>query len=351
MEIARGLDPSRFESTVLTLEGLQSSSLQRDLNDCGIRVESLEKRQGSDPRMFWRFFRALRRIKPDLLHTHLYVLPYVTPVLALRRIPCLHTVHSIAEKEATGLVRVFNSLSFRLGTIPVGISPAVCESIRRIYHPAKVPVIPNGIDLRPFRNPRGIRNSWRSRNGFSEEDFIIASVGRLHPLKNFSLLLSAFAELSARYTNLKLMIAGEGPFRQELERTIDELRIADRVCLAGERSDIPHLLLASDVYTNTSLWEGNPLSVIEAMAAGLPVIAPAVGGIPDLIEDGVDGVILTPDHKEDLAHAMAEIIDSQDLRCRLGEAARTKAQRTMSTTEMVRTYEELYEELLGPSSL
>ena len=350
MEIARDLDPSCFEVTVLLLETLQGTRLEHELQERDVRIESLQKRQGPDPRMFWRIYRAFQRHRPDILHTHLNVLQYVLPALALRRIPCLHTMHNIAEKEAIGLVRFFNSLSFRFGTIPVGISPLVRESVRRLYRVRKVPLIPNGIDLRPFRNTHGIRGAWRSRNGFSEEDFLIVSVGRLYPQKNFPLLLSTFAEFAPRHSNLKLIIAGEGQFRKDLERRIDELRIADRVYLAGERSDIPNLLLASDLYITTSLWEGNPLSVIEAMAAGLPVIASAVGGIPDLIEEGIDGLLVPPDDRQELLHAMSDMMDSPEQRRRLSTAARMKAFRTMGTTEMVRAYEALYEEFYIASS-
>jgi glycosyltransferase involved in cell wall biosynthesis len=346
VEIARGLSPERFAAVVLTLEPISDTRLVRDLHSANIRIDTLKKCRGPDLRMFQRFAGALKRYKPDILHTHMYVMPYVGLARWLKRIPSVHTVHNVAEKDATGLVRLSNSLAFRLGTIPIGISPRVRDSIDSLYHPRRVTLITNGIDLRSFRQAQEVRSDWRLRNGYAERDFVIASVGRLDPQKNFPILLAAFAELGHRHDELKLMIAGEGQCRKDLEKKIDELHIGDRVRLAGERSDIPEMLLACDLYVTTSLWEGNPLSVMEAMAAGLSVVASAVGGIPDLIDDGISGILLTPNDQKQLVHSVEKMIDCPEQRRRLGEAARTKAFRTMDVLGMVRAYEELYEQLL-----
>ncbi len=347
VEIARGLNRERFETTILTLERISDSRLLLDLNGADIRVDSLDKRRGPDPRMFQRFVSAVKRHKPDVLHTHLYVMPYVVPARWLTRIPSVHTVHNVAEKDATGLVRLANVLAFRLGTIPIGISPKVRDTIDRLYHPGRVPVIPNGIDLRRFRQAQDVRSVWRLRNGYSDRDFVIASVGRLDPQKNFPLLLDAFAKLGSRHRKIKVLIAGEGQCRGELENKIRELQIGDRVRLDGERSDVPEMLLSSDLYVATSLWEGNPLSIMEAMAAGLAVIAPGIGGIPDLIDDRLNGILLPPNNLERLVQAIRELIDPPEQRRRLGTAARAKAFETMDVSSMIRAHEDLYESLVA----
>jgi glycosyltransferase involved in cell wall biosynthesis len=342
VDVACGLDPSQFESMVLTLEPLADTYLERLLHASGIRVISLEKRSGTDPRMFWRLLRVARRYKPEILHTHQYVLPYVAPVRCFQRIPCLHTVHSLAEKDAAGLVRFVNFVAFRSGTVPVGISGRVRESIDLLYHPKNIPLIPNGIDVRPFRNTTNVRARWRRMNGFAEEDLLIVSVGRLSVEKNFSLLLSVFAELSRKIDNLRLIIAGDGNCRDDLQRRIEELHISDRARLIGERSDIAEMLISADLYITTSLWEGNPLSVMEAMAAGLPIVASRVGGIPDLIDHDVHGMLLAPNDQKVLVHSVADLINSPFRMRKLGDAARAKAFETMDVAGMVRGYERLY---------
>ncbi|WP_348262402.1 glycosyltransferase [Telmatobacter sp. DSM 110680] len=351
VEVARGLDRSRFEVTVLTLEPLADTRLERDLQNSGVKIHALDKRPGPDARMYPRSFRALGHYRPDILHTHLYVLPYIAPAEWLYKVPSLHTIHNLAEKDATGFVRVANSLAFRMGTIPVGISPRVAESVHRLYHSRRIPLIPNGIDVKPFRGAQDVRARWRSRNGYSQQDFLIASVGRLDPQKNYSQLISACAELRRGHRSVKLIIAGEGQCRNDLQKIIDEFALDDTVRLAGERSDVVDMLLASDLYISTSLWEGNPLSVMEAMAAGLAVIASSVGGIPDLIDDGINGILIPClDHKI-LLRSVGEVINSADLRRRLGEAAREKAFDRMDVSGMICAYGKLYEELAVARSI
>jgi glycosyltransferase involved in cell wall biosynthesis len=145
------------------------------------------------------------------------------------------------------------------------------------------------------------------------------------------------------------VLAGEGVLRARLQRQVNEMDLTSRVHFLGLRRDIPDVLGASDIFTLSSDWEGNPLSVIEAMAAGLPIVSTAVGGVPELLQDGKEGFIVEPGRGEQLSEAMMVLLNNAGLRRAMGTAASTRAKENFDVSAMVRAYEELYSEAPHPS--
>jgi len=210
----------------------------------------------------------------------------------------------------------------------------------KVAHPDQLVVIHNGIDPRPFLQADGTRVQ---RQLGLEEGPMLTFVGRLAPQKDPLTLLRAIQNLSRG----KLFLIGDGPLRFQAERFIRQNRLASRVILTGARMDIPDILAASDVFVLPSRWEGLPLVIIEAMMAGLPVVASRVGGVPELVEDGITGFLVPPGDSEALAEALQWLIEDKELRRRMGEAGREKALRKFTLDRMLRETQALYEEILA----
>jgi glycosyltransferase involved in cell wall biosynthesis len=191
-------------------------------------------------------------------------------------------------------------------------------------------VIPNAVD---------VAGAPRVEPGRRERPLIVA-VGRLKAPKDFLTLVRALGRLEP--ASFEAVIVGEGPDRPLLEDEIRGLGLTDRVRLAGERHDIPELLAASDIFALASSSEGMPVSVLEAMAAGLPVVASRVGGLPEQVVHGETGVLAAPGDPEDLAEALARLVADGELRRRLGAAGRARAEQSFDLEPFRRAHLELY---------
>jgi glycosyltransferase involved in cell wall biosynthesis len=285
-----------------------------------VPVFYLGKRPGLDPRMYPRLKRVLREYRPDVVHTHSYVMRYVLPVARARLV---HTVHNIAEREVDALGRLVHRIAWRAGAVPVAVSEEVARSFQRVYR-FEPKVIPNGIDTAAYVRP-GARESWRAAHGFGERDRIVVSVARLDPQKNPRGLVEAFA----RVPDAHLVLAGAGSLGMEPP---------PRVHLLGVVEDVPELLAAADAFALASDWEGQPVSILEAMAAGLPVAATAVGGVPEVVEHGVTGLLVPKGGMCALGDAIATVLHAPEM----GDAGRRRAAR-FDIARMVEAYAAVFE--------
>lgn len=342
------LNRDRFRVGAVSLYDRQGTDLEYMLESEGIPVWYLGKRLGFDPRMYPRLESVFREFRPDVIHTHMYVLRYLLPSLLLRRARAwVHTVHNLAEKEVDGVGRGIHRLAFRLGVVPVAIARGVAKSLERVYGLRDVPLIPNGIPVAQYALGEGAGKVWRAKEGFGRSGVLLVSVARFSSQKGHETLVRAFALAAASYPQLRLLLVGDGPLRPNLEGLVRRLGIVDRVRFLGVRTDVPEILAASDVFVLSSWWEGNPLSVMEAMAAGKPVVATAVGGVPELVLDGVSGLLVAPGDVEGLAQAISKLILDAHLRFRMAREALNEARKRFDISVMVRQYEALYDRLLA----
>ena len=213
------------------------------------------------------------------------------------------------------------------GELEAGIRARTCRRDRTV-------VIHNGVGLeRPQRAP-----------GPAPQPATLLSVGRFRPPKDFTSLIRAMAALEPGTARLR--IAGDGPDRPAIEQEIATLGLHETVELLGTRADVDELLAAADVFVLSSDSEGLPMSVLEAMAAGLPVIASAVGGVPELVADKETGALVPPRDSQALAAAIREIAGDPQLRDRLGQAGRRRARQEFSLEACRRRHLDLYRDLL-----
>jgi glycosyltransferase involved in cell wall biosynthesis len=310
--------------------------------------------QVSDVPLAWlhnRHLNALfRRYHPAVVHTHLSGIRYALPLTMKYRTPVrIHTLHNIAEQEigerANRLVRL---LAFRYrigGFVPVAIAQEVARTFEQLYGYKNQPVIPNGIPVEDYAPNSEQSYRVRQELGVEPNAVVILHVGRFTEQKNHSLLLRAFARLRSSQP-VYLLLAGGGELLEPIQQLARELGIAERVRFLGVRSDVPAVLNAADIFTLPSRYEGNPMSVMEAMAAGLPVVATAVGGVPELVEESVSGFLTPNEDLEALVTAFQCLVDSAELRRRMGEAALRRAHEKFDIRHTVRAYEDLYEAIL-----
>lgn len=318
--LAEGLDPAQFETGIVSLYDAFPEGFRP-----GVPTHYLGKRPGLDPRMVPRLAALMRKLRPHIVHTHSYVLRYAWPARILSGGgPIVHTIHNLADRELDRFGRGLHSAAIRRGVRSVAISQEVARSFRELYHAEPCAIIPNGADLPPSHT------DWRSANGFGPGDLLIVSVARLDAQKNPLLLIDAFTRAFADDPRCHLLLAGGGPLSRE----------APRVHYLGVRTDIPDLLAAADIFALASDYEGLPVAVIEAMAAGLPIVATAVGGIPELIDE----VLVPPGDVQALAGALAELARNPERGRALGVVSSIRAQR-FTPAPMIAAYAALFAEI------
>lgn len=352
VHIVSGLNRRRFEPIVISLASPMSCDLDQLLDEAGVEVRYLGKRPGFDYRMYHRLHRILKKYQPDVVHTHLQVLRYALPtMLLLKHTSLFHTVHNLAEREIERPARFIHRYAFGHGVVPIAVAEEVALSLRRLYGIAQCRVIANCIPTETYARPQVPRELWRAKEGFEESDILFVCVARFAPQKNHALLLNAFARTPASNPRARLLFVGDGALRAELEARAKSLGLAGSVRFLGLRSDIPDVLGASDVFVLSSDYEGNPLSVLEAMASGLPIVSTAVGGVPSLVEGGTHGFLVQPGDLEGLARSMESLLRHRGVRQSLGMAAARRARENFDVSDMVRAHEEVYENVATNSHL
>jgi glycosyltransferase involved in cell wall biosynthesis len=350
VHIVRRLDRQRYEPVVISFTRRLGCDLDRMLEEAGVEVRYLGKRPGFDYRMYFRLHPVLRDCQPDIVHTHLHVLRYALPfLLLLKRVSLLHTVHNLAEREIEPRARWIQRYALNHGVVPVAVAKEVALSLERLYGIQRCRVISNGIPTDSYACPQTPRREWRTKERFGTDDILFVCVARFAPQKNHSLLLKAFAQGPASDPKAHLVLVGEGVLREQLEEQAKSLGLAGQVHFLGLRTDIPDVLGAMDVFVLSSDWEGNPLSVMEAMASGLPIVSTAAGGVADLVESGKQGLIVPLGDVQGFSGAMISLLRNQEARQRLGLAAARRARQSYDVSTMVRAYEELYDSVFHQS--
>jgi len=284
----------------------------------------------------------LRRERPRIVHASSSKAGVLGRLAAVAtRVPIrFFTVHGWAFSAYSGLAsrlyRVSDRLMAPLTTVTIcvsetelaaGLEAGTCSAERSV-------VIHNAVD---------VASAPRSRHDQATPRLI--AVGRLKAPKDFLTLIRALAALPDQ--EYEALIVGDGPDRSEVKAEIQRLGLEDRVQLAGERSDVPELLAASDVFVLSSRSEGLPVSVLEAMAAELPVVASGVGGLAELVVDGETGILVPPGDEAALAEALGRLVEDSELRRRLGAAGRARAESSFDLSAFRRAHLELYDRQLG----
>jgi glycosyltransferase involved in cell wall biosynthesis len=330
VEMARHRDQERFDVEVIVLG--RRGLLADEIEGLGVPVTALAAGEGVRPglvaRLAWHFWRR----GTHAVHTH-DERPHIhaTPAAWLAGVPrVVHTRHSQGAKLSPRQTKVVNALA-RLTDRFVcvsrdGLKRALVSGLPR----SRVMLLWNGIDLSRFRATGPVPQGP------------VVTVARLSPEKDVANLVRATSLIAEKEPGVRVLVAGDGPCMADLRRESSDRRLAGVLEFLGVVRDIPPLLARAGVFVLPSLSEGVSLTLLEAMACGLPVVATAVGGSPEAVEDGVTGLLVPPADPAALAAAILRVWRDPELARRLGAAGRRRAERHFDVVRMVRAYEGLY---------
>jgi glycosyltransferase involved in cell wall biosynthesis len=318
------------------------------LRSDGIPVIAYGRRPGMDLTVAWRMAADIRAHRVDVLHAHQYT-PFFYSALAGRlsrvRPQVIFTEHGRHFPDGvSSRRRLINRLVFDRLADHVN---AVCEfSARSLsvvdgFSPARIEVIPNGVDAATYAATADVRAS-RAHVGLDPDRRYVVAIARFHPVKDHKTLVRAFAEVANTVPDVDLLLAGDGELRTELTDLAQRLGIAARVRFLGIRTDVPALLQAADVFALTSLSEAASITLLEAMASAVPVVATAVGGNPELVRDDVDGCLVPRGDCAAVAAAIVKLLREPALAQKLGRAAQERVRTTFRLADTVARYYGLY---------
>jgi glycosyltransferase involved in cell wall biosynthesis len=312
----------------------------------------------NDARALRRLGAVMRGFRPQIVHTHTAkagILGRLAALLFQRPRPLIvHTYHGhVLEGYFSPLLSdVYRRLERALGRasdLLIGVSQATVDDLVRlgIAPRERFRVVPLGLDLDPFAEITAEPGSeLRTEMGAGPDHVVFSYVGRLVPIKRIDLLLRGFAQTPADGGSPRLLIAGDGEIRPQLERLAETLGVRDRIRFLGYRRDVNHVIAASDAAVLSSENEGTPVSLIEAAAAGRPAVATEVGGVPEVVSPET-GILVPPGDEAALARGMSRLAGDPELRQAMGRQARQRALERYSASRLVSDVKALYEELLA----
>ena len=329
-------------------------ALVGELEALGVKTHCLGARHTTDPRWVLALRRLLRSRAYDLVHTHSPVPAAAVRVLLRGQTTAVvHTEHNVWPRYGR-LTRWCNAATYRRNRLVIAVSDGVAASIdvpallgRGAVPPVEVVV--QGVNTGQVRQGDAARKEGRNRLGLvggNEGDLVVGTVGNLTTKKNHALLLEAFADLRRSAPHVRLVVVGSGPLDDPLKAQAERLGIADATAFLGSRDDVLELLPGFDVFALSSEHEGLPIALLEAMATGLPSVATEVGGIPEVLQHGVQGLLVDSGDAAGLTAALAKLVGDPDLRAALGQSARQRASAFDIAPVAARTLD-LYERVLG----
>jgi len=355
-QLLRRLDRSRFEPTVVSLK--PPGEIAARIRTLGIEV--LSPGIGDETGAFaaLELFLEARRLPRllggrsfDIVHSLLFRANLLARLAAPRlgRPPLINAIRVTPEEEGPWLRRV-DRLSSRRVSCFLALSATLAKNLeaRLTLPPGRVRAIANGVDLAEAdRALAAARPTARRQFGLLPPEIAIVCVGRLHRQKGLVHLLGAFHALLQEQPTARLLLAGAGPDRAALSGTVEALRLGHFVRFLGTLADPWPLLAAADIFALPSLWEGMPNALLEAMAAGLPAVATAVGAVPEMVVDGREALVVPPGDTGALARALAELAASPARRREMGVLARQRVEGAYRVEATVAQTERLYDELLA----
>jgi glycosyltransferase involved in cell wall biosynthesis len=316
--------------------------LRTQFRERGFEPNTFDIRGQIDPLGLAQIVRLLRRLRVDVVHTHEFQMSVYGGLAAwLQGTPFVITMHGGRYYAERLRRRLALRWSVRRCRALVGVSAATAaELVARLGVPASaVQVVHNGVRYRA-----GDPSKLRAELGIAPEELLVVAVGNLYPVKGHAGLLDALSILDRGPDEApwRLAIAGRGKEEDTLRRMIASRGWERRVHLLGYREDIADVIAAADVFAMPSLSEGLPLALVEAMFAAKPIVASRIGGVPEVVSDGVEALLTPPGDAATLAARLRHLLSSAELRSRLGRSARQRASERLSAERMTDAYERLY---------
>ncbi len=345
-------DPSKYKPTLATLTG--PGDLIDEARRLGIEGYHLDCR--SPFGATFRLRGLLRKVRPDIVHSYLFhtniLSRFLRPFCRIPKLICgmrsvyfpgaypgwYHRLDGFTRRLCEGFIA--NSYAGKRSLVQMAGIPA-----------EKIDVVPNGIDIQRFERDRATNREWLVKEfSLPEDAFVFGIVAQLRPRKHHALLFRSLQTALRTEPSIYLLVIGDGPEYDRLKRLQEKLGLESHVTMAGYRAEIPEILAGLDAFVLPTSLEGSPVSVMEAMVSGLPVIVANAGGVVELIEDGKTGLLVEPQDENELTQAMLRLAHDPQLRRRIGENAKERIRSEYSFEEMARRIEAVYDKVMGEKS-
>jgi len=361
--LTAGLDKNRFESLLVIgaisdIDG-DMSYLVDEYNISPIKIPELGRDIGSisDLLSLYKLIKLMKKEKPDIIHTHqskagvlgrlagiLVGVPYIVHTFHG------HVFHSYFGKFKSGVFILTERFLAKFTSKLIAISPLQFDDLCKKYRlavPEKFSLIPLGFDLSQFLNSKIYVGKFREELNLSINTFLVGIVGRLTGVKNHKLFLHSAKRVLETIPNVKFIVVGDGELSEKLKELTNNLGITENVIFLGWRRDMPNIYADLDLVVLTSLNEGTPVALIEAMASGKAVVSTAVGGVPDIIENGKSGILVPTKDEKKLADAIVELLSDSVKRKSYGEYGREFVRDKYNKERLFADIAKLYEELVS----
>ena len=294
-------------------------------------------------------YRLMKKKQIHVVRTHRYRSNLYGRLAAfLAGVPVIiASVHDNYRTDKRPKRRIMNRILSKITDKIVAVSEDVKEDIIRYdsINPSKIDVIPNGIDVERF-NPEKNTTDIRKEFSLEDDDIVIGFIGRIVPAKGLEYLLNALPYLKEEFKSIKLLIVGEGSLVEKLKESAKKNNIFDNILFTGRRRDIPEILASINIFVMPSIAEGLPNALLEAMAMGKPIVTTEVGGIPEIVKNGFNGLLVPPRDTLSLSKAIKELISNDRLAAKLGQAARDLVHDNLSIKAIAQKWQSLYLSIL-----
>ena len=339
--VIKGLGPGGAERLLLSVAQIADPAAVRyevahvlpwkqhlvpELEQAGVRTHLLGGSRGlADPRWIARLRRLVRRERFDVVHVHSpAVAAVVRPLLrTVRPRPLVVTTEHNVWTSHGRATRTANRLTHRFGDVHLSVSEEVARSMTAGLRPSSTVVV-HGVDVDGLAARRAERAEARAELGLADDEVAVVSVANLRANKDHVTLLAAAASALDRAPALRFLAVGQGPLEEELHGRADALGLGSRFRFLGYQADPIRVLVAADVFTLSSRHEGLPIALLEAMAVGVPAVVTAVGGVPSVVTDDVDGIVVPAADPAALADAYVALAEDAPRRARLGAAGQAR---------------------------
>ena len=312
------------------------TSITEKLTQLGVEIFFLDKKPGLDLSIIKKLKDIFKKERPDVVHSHLDSIKYITIATRKMNIPiCVHTVHNMADKELDAMGRLWVKRFYKNHQIiPIALSKIIQESIVNVYGISSddIPIIVNGIDL---------SNCLQKRDYNISDTIKILHIGRFSEQKNHKGLIDVFKIFHTAKPNSILELIGDGYMMDTIKEYVSANNLEDAVSFLGVKSNVFEYINKADIFLLPSLYEGVPITLIEAMGTGIPIVATKVGGIPNMLSNN-ENALLTSTDAQEIANKLIMLADNFQLRKKLGQNAYIGS-KEFSSEEMARQYIEIYQ--------
>lgn len=309
-----------------------------------VKIIKMKAKSKHSLSLFFQTFFALKKIKPCLIHLHSWnpmsgkYLILAAKILKIKVVNTQHDPFPLKFPKS-----IYQKWSLKNSKIVIAVSEKNRETLNEILPKSKILTVHNGIELTEnMLISQSEKERYFTKFDLRNEHKVILSVGTLHPRKGFLDLLAAYNLIQQKYPEWRLIIAGEGPQKEILEQQIGHLKLKEKVKLIGFRDDLENLFQIADVFALASHQEAFGLVVVEAMNAGKAILATNSGGVPEIVQNEVNGILVEPKNSVQLAQALSRLIENPELRQKLGQNAKIRSQ-VFSAKQMALSYEKIYQ--------